>query len=101
MRTAMRNLITFKDGQQIVEIDGSRYQFPFSESDLAESIEEYNNDLSHRSGLNRDDYTPKEMAIEIASYWETEDVENMISEVTDDELLDYIIEDRKELHHAA
>ncbi|WP_407430587.1 hypothetical protein [Arcticibacter sp.] len=97
----MRNIITFKDGLQIVEIDGARYQFPFSESDLADSIEEYNNDLSRRSGLDCDDYTPKEMAIEIASYWETEDVENMISEVTDDELPDYIIEDRKELHHAA
>lgn len=92
----MRNLITFKDGLQIVEINGSRYQFDFSESELADSIEKYNNDLSHRSGLHLDDYTPMEMAIEIASYWEAEDVENMISDIPENELSDYLIEDRKE-----
>lgn len=91
------NLINFKNEYQEAIIDGVTYTFNFDENELAESIEKYNNSLSYRSGLLIDDYTAKDMAIEIASYWEAEDVENMINDLPVEELKDYI----KELSHAA
>lgn len=94
-----QKLISFKDGLQTAEINGQQYQFDFSEIELAKNIEanSLSQDLSHSSGLNSDDYTPTEMAVEIAYYWETEDVERLIADIPADRLQDY----RKELEHAA
>lgn len=93
------NLITIKEGYQLATIEGVEYVFNFTESELADSIEanNLNSELSYRSGLHQDDYTPTEMAREIASYWEAEDVEVLIKDMPVGELVDY----RKELEHAA
>jgi predicted lactoylglutathione lyase len=102
-KPATINLISFKDGIQVAEINGDKYQFDFTENELADSIEASTllNELSNRSGLHADDYSAKEMAIEIASYWEAEDVEAMIAGLPANELFEYIVKERKELNHAA
>jgi len=94
-----QKLISFKDGLQTAEINGQMYQFDFSESELAKNIEANSLpvELRFRSGLSSDDFTPIEMAILIAFYWETEDVERLIADVPSEKLQDY----RKELDHAA
>jgi hypothetical protein len=98
-KTSGVNLISFRDGFQLAEINGTAYLFNFSENELADSIEANTllNELSHRSGLHQDDYSEKEMAIEIASQWETSDVLQMIADLPGEELQDY----RKEVSYAA
>jgi len=86
-----QNLIFFKDGYQLAEINGVSYQFDFTEAELANSIELYRDDLVNRSGFYHEDYTEKEMAIEIASYWEETDVERLIADLPESELADYIV----------
>jgi len=101
------NLTHFKNGLQLATIEGTRYAFNFTESELFCSItaNSASYDLEKRSGLDRDDYTNEEMAFIIAGNWDEADVLTMIESLPANELPDYLVPAapaaREEHSHAA
>lgn len=98
----MKNSITIlsvKNAKQVAEINGKKYEFEFSEKELAESISLNTsiNDLEYITGLNGDDYNAIDMAEIISSDWNYENVEQLISDfITEnqDNLIDHLIESK-------
>lgn len=99
------NLISFKNGCQLASIGDIKYQFDFTEDELIDSILAYTTpyDLERRSGLDRDDYTNREMAVIVAQEWDESDVLVMIADLPTNELSDYVVAPaaREEHSHAA
>lgn len=91
----MKNItiISAKPNRQVVEINVKKYEFEFSEKELAESIENNCFELSDRSGLGCD-YSESDKAEYLACDWEHSDVEMLISDfITDNpnNLIDHLI----------
>lgn len=92
----MKNSITIlsaKNNAQVANIDGKKYEFEFSEKELADSIGNNCWALTERSGLNWD-YSASDKAEYLACDWEHSDVEQLISDfITEnpDNLIDHLI----------
>lgn len=95
----MKNQITIlsaKNNRQVIELDGKKYEFEFSEKELANSIDNrsYSYELEEKSGLCHENYTFWSMALHIANKWNHEDVIILISDFINknpNNLIDHLI----------